>query len=145
MSFHDVAFEGLVSNRYGTFDRITKKTMDDSSYAYIYCGILNRVGLTMITVQVKSPHIQMHENVFQKWLYVKVNNFGIEVRSQRGFEKGNMPIILTVECITIVLSIITFEPTLIPMFFHLIFSKNLDLGHYNPSFPPLLLLSLLPQ
>jgi hypothetical protein len=89
----------------------------------------------MITLQFKSPHIQMHENVFQKWLYVKVKNFGIEVRFQRGFENGDMPIILTVESITIVLSITTFEHALIPMFFHLIFSKKLDLGHYSPSFP----------
>jgi len=37
----------------------------------------------------------MHENVLQKWLYVKAKNFGIEVGSQRGFEKGNMSIILT--------------------------------------------------
>jgi hypothetical protein len=119
--------------------------MDDSSYAYIYCELLDWVGLIMISLRVKSPHIQMHENVLQKWLYVKVKNFGIEVGSQRGFEKGNMSIILAMESITIVLSITTFEPTLIPMFFHLIFSKNSDLGCYNPSFPLLFLLSLLPQ
>jgi hypothetical protein len=140
-----VVFEGLVSNQYGTFDHITKKTMDDLGYAYIYCELLDWAGLTMITLWVKSPHVQMHENVFQKWLYVNVKNFGIEVRSQRGFEKGDMPIILTMESITILLSITTFEHALIPMFFHLIFSKNSDLSHYSPSFPPILLLSLLPQ
>jgi hypothetical protein len=103
------------------FDRITKKTMDGSGYAYIYCELLDRVGLTMITLRIKSPHIQMHENVLQKWLYVKVKNFGIEVGSHKGFEKGNIPIILIVESIISVLSITTFEHTLIPMFFHLIF------------------------
>jgi hypothetical protein len=45
-------------------------------------------------------------------------NFGIEARSQRGFEKGDMLIILIMESTTIVFSIITFELVLIPMFFH---------------------------
>jgi hypothetical protein len=43
----------------------------------------------------------MHENVLQKGLYIKVENFGIEVRSQRGFEKREIPIILVVESTTI--------------------------------------------
>jgi len=43
MTFLDVAFEGLVLNQYGTFDHITKKTMDDPSYAYLYCELLNQV------------------------------------------------------------------------------------------------------
>ncbi len=45
-------------------------------------------------------------------------NFGIEARSQRGFEKGDMLNILIVESTTIVLSIIAFELVSIPMFFH---------------------------
>jgi hypothetical protein len=40
MSFLDVAFEGLVLNQYGTFDHITKKTMDDMGYAYLYCELI---------------------------------------------------------------------------------------------------------
>ncbi len=114
--------------------------MDDPGYAYLYCELLDRVGVIMITLRVKSPHIQMHENVFQQKLYVKVENFGIEVRSLRGFEKGDMPIILTGESTTIVSSITRFEPTLIPMFSIMIFSKNSNPRHCNPSFPPLLLL-----
>ncbi len=58
-----MTFEGLVSNRYGTFDHITKKTMDDLGYAYIYYELLDRVRLIMITLWVKSHHVQMHENV----------------------------------------------------------------------------------
>jgi hypothetical protein len=38
---HDVAFEGLVLNQYGTFDRITKKTIDDQGYAYLYCELFD--------------------------------------------------------------------------------------------------------
>lgn len=69
---HDVAFEGLMLNWYKTFDCITKKTMDDPSYVCLYCELLDWVGLTTITLWDKSPHIQMHENVLQKGLYVKV-------------------------------------------------------------------------
>jgi hypothetical protein len=50
MSFLDVVFEGLVLNQYGTFDQITKKTMDDPGYAYFYCELLNQVGLNTITL-----------------------------------------------------------------------------------------------
>jgi hypothetical protein len=79
MGFCDVTFEGLVLNWYHTFDHITKKTMNDPYYVYLYCELLDIIGLITITLRVKSPHIQMHENV-QKGLYVKVENFGIEVR-----------------------------------------------------------------
>jgi hypothetical protein len=36
-----VAFEGLVLNWYETFDCITQKTMDDPSYACLYCELLD--------------------------------------------------------------------------------------------------------
>jgi hypothetical protein len=87
----------------------------------------------------------MHENVLQQRLYVKVENFGIKVRSPKEFEKGDMPIILTRESTTIVSSITTFEPTLIPIFSFMIISKNSNPSHCNPSFPPLTLLLLLSQ
>jgi hypothetical protein len=41
IGFHDVAFEGLVLNRYGTFDHITKKTTDDRGYVYPYCELFD--------------------------------------------------------------------------------------------------------
>jgi len=107
-----------VLNQYGTFNCKIKKTMDDLGCAYLYCELLYQVSLIMITLRVKSPHIQMHENVFQQRLYVKVENFGIEIKSPRGFVKRNMPIIFIGESTTIVSSITRFEPTFIPMFFH---------------------------
>lgn len=57
----DVAFEGKVLNRYGTYDWITKKLIDDLVYAYLYCELLDVIGLTTITLRVKSPHIHVHE------------------------------------------------------------------------------------
>jgi hypothetical protein len=67
-------------NQYGTFDRIIKKTMDDQGYAYLYCELFDWICLITITLHVKSLQIQMHENVLQKGLYVKVENFGIKVK-----------------------------------------------------------------
>jgi hypothetical protein len=57
----DVVFEAHVLNRYGTFDQITNKSMEETSYAYLHCDLLNRTTLTTITLRVKLPYINMHE------------------------------------------------------------------------------------
>ncbi len=57
----DVAFEAHVFNRYGIFDQIANKGMEDPSYAYLHCDLLDRATLTTITLRVKSPYIEMHE------------------------------------------------------------------------------------
>jgi hypothetical protein len=57
----DVAFEAKVFNRYGTFDQITNKGMEDPSNAYLHCDLLDRASLTTITLRVKLPYIEMHE------------------------------------------------------------------------------------
>ncbi len=51
-------------------------------------------------------------------MFVKVENFGIESKSKKGFEKRDMHVI-TIESITIVSSILAFQPELVPMFFHM--------------------------
>ncbi len=48
-----------VFNMYGTFDQIANKSMQDPSYAYLHCDLLDMAILTTITVKVKSPHIDM--------------------------------------------------------------------------------------
>jgi hypothetical protein len=58
----DVAFEANVLNRYGTFDRIANRSMEDQNYAYLHCDLLDKVVLTTIILRVKSPHIEMHEH-----------------------------------------------------------------------------------
>jgi hypothetical protein len=57
----DIAFKANVFNRYGTFDWITNNNMEDPNYAYFHCDLLDKVALTIITLKVKSPHIEMHE------------------------------------------------------------------------------------
>ncbi len=52
-------------------------------------------------------------------MFVKVENFSTESKSKRGFEKGDMHVVITIELITIVSSTPTFQPELISMFFHM--------------------------
>jgi len=57
----------------------------------------------------------MHEQYLQNGMYVR-EIFCIELKSKRGFEKGDMHVVITIESMTIVSSIIVFEHELIPMF-----------------------------
>jgi hypothetical protein len=86
----DVPFEAKVLNRYGTFDQIANKSMEDPSYAYLHYDLLGRTPLTTITLRVKSPYIEIHEHQLQKGMFVRMENFGIESKSKKGFEKGDM-------------------------------------------------------
>jgi hypothetical protein len=52
-------------------------------------------------------------------MFVKVEYFGIESKSKRGFEKGDMHVVITIELTTIRSPIIVFELELVPMFFHM--------------------------
>jgi len=74
----NVAFEAKVFNKYGTFDQIPNRNMEFPSYAYLHCDLLDMSTLTTITLKVKSPHIEMHEQHLQKNMFVKVKFFGIE-------------------------------------------------------------------
>jgi hypothetical protein len=52
-------------------------------------------------------------------MFVRVKVFGIESKSKRGFEKGNMHAIIIIELMTIVSPITAFELKLVLMFFHM--------------------------
>jgi len=52
--------------------------MEDPSYAYLHCALLDRATLTIITFRFKSPHIDMHEQYLQKGMFVRMANFDIE-------------------------------------------------------------------
>ncbi len=52
--------------------------MDDPSYAYLHCDLLDMATLTTITLKVKLPYIEMHEQHLQKCMFVKVEFFCIE-------------------------------------------------------------------
>ncbi len=78
--------------------------MEDTSYAYLHCDLLDNTPLMTITLKVKSFHIKMYEQYLQNDMYVKVI-FCIELKSKRGFEKGDMHVVITIESTTIVSSL----------------------------------------
>jgi len=86
----DVAFQAKVFNKYGIFDQIAKKSMGDPSYTYLHCDLLDNVALTIVFLRVKLFHIKMMKNICKRACFVKVENFGIESKSKRSFEKGDM-------------------------------------------------------
>ncbi len=57
----NATLKAMVLNRYGTFDQIANRSMEDPSYAYLHCDLLDRVVLTIIILKVKSPYIKKHE------------------------------------------------------------------------------------
>jgi hypothetical protein len=117
----DVAFEGRIMNRYGTFDLIAKGAMKNPNYSYLYCDLLDRDGYTTITMMIKNTSmnlIEEHQACLQKGLYVRVENFGLEERTQKNFQKGDMPVIIVVGTTTIISAIPPFQPDLEPIFFH---------------------------
>jgi hypothetical protein len=59
----------------------------------------------------------MHEQHLQKCMFVRVEIFGIESKSKRGCEKGDMHVVIAIESKTIVSSILTFQAKLIAIFF----------------------------
>jgi hypothetical protein len=85
--------------------------MEDLGYAYLHCDLLDRATFTTITLKVKSLHVKMHEQHLQKNMFVMVENFGIESKLKRGFEKGDMHVVIIIESTTIVSSILAFQPS----------------------------------
>jgi len=55
---------------------------------------------------------------------MKVKNFNIESKSKRGFDRGDMHVVITIESSTIVSPITIFELELVPMFFHMDSIRN---------------------
>jgi hypothetical protein len=64
--------------------------MEDPSYAYFHCDLLDMVAPTTITLRVKLLHTKMLEQHLQKRMFGRVKNFSIELKSKRGFEKKDI-------------------------------------------------------
>ncbi len=61
----------------------------------------------------------MHEQFLKKDMFVRVDNFDIESKFKKGFEKDNMNVVIIVESMTIMSPISAFEPKLVPRGLHL--------------------------
>ncbi len=133
----DVAFEAKVFNRYGTFDWIANRSMEDPSYAYLHCDLLDKTTLTTITLKVKSLHIEMHEHHLQKNMFVKVEIFNIKLKSKRGFEKGDMHVVIPIKSITTMSSIPSFQLEMVPMFSHMDSIRKFRISIQSRRFVPI--------
>jgi hypothetical protein len=65
----------------------TNKSLEDLGYAYLHCVLSNRGVMTIVTLTIKSSHIEMHEHLLQKGIYVRVENIDIGSKFNWGFEK----------------------------------------------------------
>ncbi len=71
---------------------------------------------------------------------MKVKNFGIESKSKRGFEKGDMHVVIIVKSMTIVSPITIFEPELVPMFYQLVSIREFKFFFQSRSFVTLIVM-----
>jgi hypothetical protein len=68
---------------------------------------------------LKNPHIKQHEGKLHVGLYVRIENFGISNKSEKSYEKGDMPVVLKVQSTTSILGIEGSNTEFIPKFFHI--------------------------
>jgi hypothetical protein len=61
--------------------------MEDLSYAYLHCDLLERVALTAFILRVKSLHVKTHEQHLQKDRFVKVEILALNQSLKGVFKK----------------------------------------------------------
>jgi hypothetical protein len=67
---------------------------------------------------VRNPHIEQHEGKLHVGSYVRIENFGVSNKSEKSYEKGDMPVVLKVQSTTSVLGIEGSNIEFFPKFFH---------------------------
>ena len=93
----DVAFECKDRSCYGDWD--PRKQL---KFAYLHCDVINRSVLTTVTVSLKSLEIQQHQAKFYVESILHIENFGVSLKLEKSFEKGDMPVAIKVESTTTV-------------------------------------------
>jgi hypothetical protein len=113
-----------VFNRHGTFNHIVNKSLEDPSYVILHCNLLDNATLTTIVSKMKSPRMELHDHFLPKKHVCEGRKFWCRIKILKGFEKNDVPIIITIESMTIMFSIPPFEPKLVLMLFHINFIKE---------------------
>ncbi len=75
-------------------------------------------------------------------MFMNLENFGIESKSKRGFEKKHMDVVITIESTTIMSSILAFQLKLVLMFFHMDLIREFQKSIIGGGLQPLPKLSL---
>ena len=70
----DVAFECKVLSCYGNWD--PKKQL---KFAYLHCDVINKSGLTTVTVSLKSLEIEQHQAKFHVKSILRINTIFIKL------------------------------------------------------------------
>ena len=109
----DVAFECKVLSRYGNWD--PRKQL---KFAYLHCDVIDRLGLTTVTVSLKTPEIEQHQAKFHVRSVLHIENFGVSMKSEKSFEKGDMPVAIKIESTTVVNVVEGKDNEFVPKFYH---------------------------
>ena len=94
---NDVAFECKFLSRYGNWD--LKKQL---KFAYLHCNVIDRSGLTTMTMSLKGLKIEQYQEKFHVRSILCIENFGVSLKLEKSFEKGDMPVAIKVESTTTV-------------------------------------------
>lgn len=83
----DVAFECIVLNRYGKFEKV-------APYLYLHANVIDLHGFTTITMTIGGVLINFHLDKFVKGKHLRIKNFFM--RTHANFEKGDLNVSLKV-------------------------------------------------
>ena len=87
----NVCFESKVLNHYGTFDYLhsnnANKSLDSSTYIYLYCDLIDQECLTIITMTISENVVDHYEKKIHQGVYTRVENFDVRCKHSGGFQK----------------------------------------------------------
>jgi len=98
-----------------TYDKGPKQ---NTNFAYLHCGVLDREGFTTIIVKFLSSFVEQHEVKIIHGLYIRVKNFGVHPKLAKGFEKCNIPYVIKMLSTTTIDNILHFHPPLVPTLYN---------------------------
>ena len=85
----NVLFESKILSRYENWD-----AMKQLKSAYLHCDMIDKLRLTIVTMSLKSPEIEQHQTKLPCRSIICAENFGVSLKSEKSFKKGDMPIAL---------------------------------------------------
>ena len=72
-----------------------------------------------MTVSLESPEIEQHQAKFHVGSVLYIENFGVSLKSEKSFEKGNMPVVIKVESITTINVVEGRDNEFVEIFYHI--------------------------
>ena len=88
-------------------------------FAYLHCDVIDRSSLTTMTMSLKSLEIEQHQTKFHVGLVLRIENFGIPLKSEKSFEKGDMRVAIKIESTIVVNVVEGRDNEFVPKFYHI--------------------------